>query len=154
MYVYVCMRAFALFELRCQSSCLMQERLRKRKTFKVRACAKKMTLRGREGEREEKKLDANITEKRNKEFVQMHIHRHLCSPSRPSFVASELLTLSSAHLLNQTSRQYPHLDMYVDCETRRRRKKKFINGNNLRSPVQIDFERKNEGENIERASFD
>lgn len=29
---------------------------------------------------------------------------------------------------------------------------KFINGNNLRSPVQIDFESKNEGENIERVS--
>lgn len=128
--------------------------IEQKKNFQSKSMCKKNDVEGEGGREGRKKIGCKYNRKRNKEFVQMHIHRHLCSPSRPSFVASELLTLSSAHLLNQTSRQYPHLDMYVDCETRRRRKKKFINGNNLRSPVQIDFERKNEGENIERASFD
>ncbi len=94
----------------------------KKKKIQVQACAKIDLFR--------------ICADRNEEFVQMYIHLHLwsllfsLSPSQRPCVASILLTLSSPPLLNQTSRQYPHLHIF-------NLQQKFINRYDLKSPVQI-----------------
>ena len=88
----------------------------------------------------------------------------LHSASRPSFVASVLLTLPSSHLFNRISRQYLHTHahtcIYIQSSVKDDAKGKFIYSNDLKSPVSTQrrcwAKRTNENaiDHIARASRD